>query len=447
MQNARSQKSRYYPDKINNEKTITKIKPGKKLRNPDSYLTIAKQKKNKSKTQPKYEYNFLTNTHSLSMSPQILLDYRKSELCKQINQSKLSCKCKCHYCRHYHCYCHFIEKNSTSLRSQSTILNRTIKKNITSPNNNKSSKKNVKNKSNKKPKSCDKNIENFKDNENKKQINYPSNDNTLKPREPFKMTNDINNRKESDLNSVNPQKFYNTTNNFRIDNTLYNNRYDYNPNTKYSLKNSYDNLNENINFYNYDNINNDMKVNNYDNIYRDCNVNNYDITQPSNFNNNMKIYESNTFNKLTYSCNYNEPYLTYNKLLFNRTQPISGIRSQSYSNRYNPIYNSNSFYKSLNENCKTCDHLNQIYKIKAVNSINNYINNTNYAKNGENNKYDIMFDKCERKIRKLIGQLPNNKNKRTMLRNMYSDINIPRHNKVIETNSFRRSELLKLNRF
>ena len=427
MQNEIKPKSRYYLDRTNNERTMSQIKPTKELRNPDSYLAIAKRRKSRSKTQPKYEYNFLSGTHSLSMSPQILLDYRKSQLCKQIKQKELSCTCNCHNCCHYNNCHNFTERNSTSLRSQSSILNRKIKKNIEQPKSNKSSKKNLENKSVKTSQSFDKNKEIFKEN-GKKKVDYYSNNNTLKSKKTFKKPIDINNNNnENETNLKNSQMLYNNSNpNYKYNNNSFNDRYNFNSNNNFSLKNSNGDLN---------NIQNDININNV-----------YNNTQPNNFDNNMNIYESNTFNKLSNSYNFNEPQFSKNKLFY-RTQPITGNNTENNSNKYLTDDISDSFSKLPNENFKTCEYSNQSYKANTINTIKNYIYNKKSTRNRENDRYDIIFDNYERKIKKLLGKLPNDKNKKLMIRSMYLNINTPKQNKIIDSNLFRRSIGLKSNRY
>ena len=403
IQSAINPRSKYYFDRTNNQEIMIQTKTAKQLRNPDSYLDIAKRRKNLSKSQPKYEYNFLTNTRSLSMSPQILLNFRKSQLREQINQGRLSCKCNCHNCCccNFNCCCNFIDKNSTSLRSQSMLLNRKIKKNTTiSKKSNNNSEKNVKNKFIKSPKSFDKKRKNVKKIGKNKKIDSLNN-NTLKSKKPFKKTTCKSNKKENEANSKNLQKFFS---NFKNTNTLYNDRYDYN------------NVKSN-NFYN---------------------------TQS---NNNMKIYESNNFNNLTNSYNYNDPKFSKNKLFFHRTQPISGINTKNCSNRYFSVNSSNSLGKSANEEGKNCEYFNQLYKFKTINYLKSYINNANNIKNGVSDSYEVMFEECERKIKKLLGKFPNQKNREIMLRSMYSNNNYSRPNRTRDLNFFRKSELLKSNRF
>ena len=443
MRSEIDQRPTYYIDSLDNQGLITQYKNIKRNRNQESYLEITKRRKSDQNIQPEYEYNFLTNTHSLSMSPKLLLDYRKSQFLKKMYYNNLSCSCNCLKCCNNNFCNNPTERNkyTSSLRSQSSILNRSIKNFSPTPQKTRNLPDFQENNKNEFDNLLEnnENLDNEND-QNLKRINYfISNGDTLKSREAFREPNrNIAKINEDDI-PINYDKYNESnTRNSQINEA----------NSDYSLKNNDDNI-TNKNLYNTQPI----CVNNYSNDINTVN-NNYYNTQPINFNNaniyNLNDLKTKNLNKLNYSYNNKQHN---NKQKVYKSPLISKIisRKQNFLNKtpnvFRNNYNNKSFIdvsiKTLNENNKISFSRNYSSKLDSINLIRNYISNSNYSKKGDDDRYNLLFDQCERKIRQLIGKLPNEGKKRTMFREIYSDLNVLTPKKSLRYNSFKNLELIK----
>ena len=447
-----SQKPTYYIDSSNNGELIMQDNTLRNNINPDYYFEIPNMRKNDQNTQLKYENDFLTNKRSLSTSPEMLSDYRKPQNVKQIYYRNLPYPSNYNeYDNFDNCYYSPVdkEKYTNSLRSQSAVLNRNVKNNFSLTPNDINTLSNYQEKMKNVFNYSSGNYQNLDENEmnpNLKKLNYSFlNNNTPKYMEPYR-EEDINLKNIYKENPKNYDKF--------------NDRYILNPqmNQEYfnkSTKNNDDNSTDN-NLYNFHPI--------YFNSYTDDSKtinNNYYNSQTISYNNSniynpKKLYNTANINKLNYSYN-NKRYNSEkhnNKQDQHKNKLLSGISSRNklFPKKSSDLFkNNNNNIKSyidiglkmLNRNNKNSIS-NYSDKFDTINFIRKYINNANCSRNGDNDRYNLLFDKCERKIKKLVGKFLNERNKRSMFRGMYSDLNLSKSQKTFNRNSFKTLDMIRL---